>query len=328
MPLSATMGRRADSSATGLVAVTPHRSPSGDPDDQRFAGRKLDRILVATDSSRTSEHAIKFAVELASEHHSEVRFVHVMPIAEPGVSVADGSTEHDPVVLARAGALAREHGVIARNDVLVGSVVAEVVRYAEAHDVNLIVVGSGADGAVDGAPLGRVALGVLRAAERPLLIVEDENSVTYCGNGPCRDVRIYKQTGTDDASSPVRSPVPRGGAHRSEAITSTVVRPHTSVPSRLPDAVGHPANTGPEPNHAVSGRPSARGRSERVAGIFPALLGLLSGALRLETVVFVGNDSWAITATIPYEGVIMVAEFTTRASASEWFAIADTFVPS
>ncbi|MCA1835824.1 MAG: universal stress protein, partial [Actinobacteria bacterium] len=256
-----------------LVAVTSHRSASGDPDHQPFAGRKLDRILVGTDSSRTSEHAINFAVELASEHQSEVLFVHVMPIEEPGVSVADGPSEHDQAVLARAVALAREHGVTASNDVLVGSVAAEIVRYAEAHDVNLIVVGSRADGAVDGAPLGRVSLGVLRAAERPLLIVEDDSSVTYCGNGPCRDVRIYKQTGTDEASSPVRSRVPQVGEHRREAITSTIVRPHTSVPSRLPDAVAHPANTGPEPHQAVSARPSAQGTSERVAGIFPALLG-------------------------------------------------------
>lgn len=328
MPLSATTGRPADSSATRLVAVTSHRSASGDPDQQPFAGRKLDRILVATDGSATSEHAIKFAIELASEHQSEVLFVHVMPIEEPGVSVADRPTEHDQAVLARAGALAKEHGVIARNDVLIGSVAAEIVRYADAHDVNLIVVGSRADGAVDGAPLGGVALGVLRAAERPLLIVEDADSVTYCGNGPCRDVRIYKQTGTDEASSPVRSRVPQVGEHRGEAITTTIVRPYSSVPSRLPDAIVHPANTGPEPHHAVSGRPSVRGTSERVAGIFPALLGLLSGAIRLETVVFVGNNSWAITATIPYEGVIMVAEFTTRASASEWFAIADALVPS
>lgn len=229
MPLSATSGRRVDSSATGLVAVRSHRSASGDPDHQLLAGRKLDRILVATDSSRTSEHAIRFAIELASEHQSEVLFVHVMPIEEPGVSVADRPTEQDQAVLASAGALAREHGVTSRNDVLIGSVAAEIVRYADAHDVNLIVVGSRAEGAVDGAPLGRVALGVLRAAERPLLIVEDADSVTYCGNGPCRDVRIYKQTGIDEASSPVRSRVPKEDEHRGDAITSTSVRTHSRV---------------------------------------------------------------------------------------------------
>ena len=327
MPLSATTGRRADSGATG-VTVTSDRSASADPDDRPFAGTKLDRILVATDSSRTSEHASELAIELASEHQSEVLFVQVMPIEEPGVSVADRPTEHDQAGLARAMALAREHGVTARNDVVVGSVAAEIVRYADEHDVNLIVVGSRADGGVGGAPLGVVALGVLRAAERPLLIVEDAGSVTYCGNGPCRDVRIYKQTGLGAASSPVRSRVPKASGPRSEAMTNTIFRTHSSVPSRLPDATVHPANTGPDPHDTVSARRSGRGTSERVAGVVPALLGLLSGAIRLETVVLVGNGSWAITATIPYEGVIMLAEFRTRASASEWFAVADMVVPS
>jgi hypothetical protein len=57
-------------------------SASGGPEHQPSEGKRLDRLLVATDGSSRSKHAIRFAVELASEHQSEVLFVHVIPMVE------------------------------------------------------------------------------------------------------------------------------------------------------------------------------------------------------------------------------------------------------
>lgn len=323
MPLPATSARCSDRSRTRFLAVTSPPSPSGGPDDQPSEGKKLDRILVPVDSSATSEPAIRFAVQLASEHQSEVLFVDVTPTFDTAADASNGPTEHDQAQLGRAAALAREQGVDTTTHVVVGPAAAAILAYAQSHDVNMIVVGSGADGAL----LGRLPLGVLRASQWPLWIVDGDGSVTYCGSGSCREVRIYGRTGTVEPSAAARSRVPETG-RGGEAFTTLTDRHHARVRSRPRDAGARPSDTRPAPPPASPGRASARRASERTAGMFPALLGLLSGAVRLESVVFVGHDSWAITATIPYEGVMMVAEFASRASASEWFALADTLVRS
>lgn len=321
-------------------------SASGDPEHQPSEGKRLDRILVAIDGSPTSEHVTELAVELASEYQSEVLFVHVIPIVDGATSAGAGEvgdavpqtpTEHEQTPLEEAAAFARGRGVAARSTLLVGSAAAVIVAYAESQDVNMIVVGARRDGDMACALLGRISLDVLRASKRPLLIV-DGDSITYCGNGSCRDVRMYGQSPTNDASSPARCQIPdAGGGTREDFMTVTrrglsrarsqsrtgIEWSHTRVSSGVPDSAYYSPNKGP----GIDRRP-ASGNASALAGRIPSLLALLSGAIRLETIVLVAEDAWAITATIPYGGVILLAEFTTRHSASEWFAIADTLVQS
>jgi len=77
-------------------------------------------ILVATDGSPLSTDAIAFAVELASEHHAEPIFVHLVPtldlVLTIGVDSIGGAfphepTEHDHAVLKDAAAVAAPHAV-------------------------------------------------------------------------------------------------------------------------------------------------------------------------------------------------------------------------
>ena len=140
-------------------------SASAAPDDQPSEGRNLHRILVATDGSASSVRAISVAVELASEQRSEVLIVHVVPAVdsapatgtdEVGAAAGHERTEPDHAVLEEASAFASKHGVAAT--------------------------------------LGSVSVGVLRASKRPVLIVDGESSVSYCGNGSCPDVRILKRS--------------------------------------------------------------------------------------------------------------------------------------
>jgi nucleotide-binding universal stress UspA family protein len=316
----------------GDVARPP---ASGGPEHQPSEGRRLDRILVATDGSTRSEHAIRFAVELASKYQSEVLLVHVIPIAEGGTTagfaevgdaVPQTPTEPDQAtVLKDAVAIAREHDVTAKSTLLVGAAAAAIVAYAESHDVNMIVVGSRGNGA--NAPLGRVSLDVLRTSQRPLLIVDGDNSITVCGNGSCREVRMYGRFTTNDASRPARPQVTAvGGGTRNDLMPRIKWSP-TRVTSGVPDAVAHSPSRGSALHHRPSsGNPPAGPTSER--GRIPSLLALLSGATRLETIVLVAEDVWGITATIPYEGVILLAQFTTRDSACEWFAVAKALVGS
>ncbi len=122
----------------------------GARDHEQSDGKKLHTILVATDGSPSSAHAVSLAVELASEHQSKVLFVHVVPTLdiapatgpeEVGAAAPHERTEHDHALLEEASAFAGEHGVAATTALLGGSTAAEIVGYAESCDVNVIVVG-------------------------------------------------------------------------------------------------------------------------------------------------------------------------------------------
>jgi nucleotide-binding universal stress UspA family protein len=135
--------------------------------------------LIATDGSDSSNDAVDLGLELASEHGSMVYVVHV----EPAVDIAPWSgfgmavaaqhvpSEQDRAPLDDAVTRAEERGVPVIDKLLTGPAVEEIVAFADAHDVDLIVIGSRGHGPVVSAILGSVSLGVLRETRRPVLIV-------------------------------------------------------------------------------------------------------------------------------------------------------------
>lgn len=155
-------------------------SASGVREDQAPNGKSFQTILVATDGSPASQDAIALAVELATEHKSEVHFVHVVPtidlappiaMGETGVAFPHEPTQRDYSLLDEAAAFAAVHGVAATTALLGGSAAAEIVAYGESRDVDVIIVGSRGHGAISSALVGSVSLRVLAASHRPVLIV-------------------------------------------------------------------------------------------------------------------------------------------------------------
>jgi nucleotide-binding universal stress UspA family protein len=138
----------------------------------------MERIVVATDGSPSSGAAVARGVDLAAEHHAELAFVHVVPTLDvvPGIggfgcAFPHEPCEHDHAVLADAAAVAAEHGVVSTTALLRGDTVREIVAYAEAHDADLIVVGSRGHGAIASALFGCVSRGVLAETTRQVLVV-------------------------------------------------------------------------------------------------------------------------------------------------------------
>ena len=121
----------------------------------------MKRILIAVDGSSSGNEAVDVGLALAVEHEAEVTFVHVVP--SPPLTF-----DHEP--LEKAAALAERLGVSAGKTLLVGHPVDEIVAHADSLDVDLIVVGSRGRGALTGALLGSVSLGVLHEAMRPVLV--------------------------------------------------------------------------------------------------------------------------------------------------------------
>lgn len=136
-------------------------------------------IVVATDGSPPAAEASRFGIELAREDDAELVFAHVVPeydVVPATVVQIGGVFPHEPgpddtALLEDAAALAAEQDVIATTVLLRGETVDAIVDYAVSHDADLVVVGSRGHGAIAGALLGSVSLGVLRRAGLPVAIV-------------------------------------------------------------------------------------------------------------------------------------------------------------
>jgi len=109
--------------------------------------RTINRILVATDGSDSSQTAVELGVELAAAENAEVTFVHVVPpvaflagrLSRPAVprrlSVADDEA------LERAAAVARANDVPFHLELIAGETGESIVACGDAFDIDLIVVG-------------------------------------------------------------------------------------------------------------------------------------------------------------------------------------------
>jgi nucleotide-binding universal stress UspA family protein len=170
----------------------------------------MNRVLVATDGSPPSAEAADVAIELASEHRSELSFVHVVPRLDV-VTAGDFTeafphepTERDQVLLEEAAAVAAEHGIVATTALLHGVTVEEIIVFADSHDVDLIVVGSRGHGAVARALLGSVSQGGLRESKCPVLIVRA--AAGDPGAAPTPPGRNVPSSPATGSSSAARSP--------------------------------------------------------------------------------------------------------------------------
>jgi nucleotide-binding universal stress UspA family protein len=148
-------------------------------------GRELHSILVATDGSPTARDAEDVAAELATGHGAELLIVHVVrpvdfagaTLEQPGYAMRHEAGEDDRAVLEAAVARAAARGVHVTTALRFGSTADEIVSYAEAHAVDLIVVGSHGHGRVAGMVLGSVSRGVLHTSMHPVLVVRGKSSM-------------------------------------------------------------------------------------------------------------------------------------------------------
>src|SRR5690349_7909633 len=141
----------------------------------------MDTFLIATDDSPSARQAVTVGIDLADKQGAQVIFVHVAPRLEwlPVAAPVHAQTPHVPndadrASLVEAVELARERGVTARTELLVGDRVDELVAYADAVDAKMIILGSHGHGPLASVLLGSVSRGVLDEAVRPVLVVREK----------------------------------------------------------------------------------------------------------------------------------------------------------
>ena len=140
----------------------------------------LKSILVPSDFSECSDEALRYALELARRFDAELHLLHVVqdPITQPWAAEGFSVPLFEIVDEWQKQAMARLKAAVPEADrarVTVVSVVAtpyaEILDYANAHRIDLIVMGTHGRGGVTHMLLGSIAERVVRRAPCPVLTV-------------------------------------------------------------------------------------------------------------------------------------------------------------
>lgn len=142
------------------------------------------RLLVSTDFSPCSAHALRFAIDLAKSLDASLTILHCYEV--PSFSLPDGSIvlatpiEHARLVddvsthLAHAARIARDGQVEAKTRSELGRPVESILRVLREPGWYAMVMGTHGRHGIGRLVLGSVAEQVLRASKVPVITVRDD----------------------------------------------------------------------------------------------------------------------------------------------------------
>lgn len=142
----------------------------------------IQKILVASDFSESSEHALEMAIEMAHRETATLTLLNVCGVPAYADAVGAGFVSPAPELFAdllagAEGRLAKVKRQLAARGIPIETAVVEgepsemIPRFAEARGHDLIVVGSHGRRGFKRLFLGSVAEHVVRAATMPVLVV-------------------------------------------------------------------------------------------------------------------------------------------------------------
>ena len=135
---------------------------------------RVTRILIPCDFGPSGEAALRHACDLATTSDAELHLLHV--VNESPVFLGRSEPEAERLRSAREelDRLLEPHIFINRpvlRDVVVGTPFRDICRYAQRHNVDLIVMGTEGRTGLAHLTMGSVTEKVLRAAPCPVMIV-------------------------------------------------------------------------------------------------------------------------------------------------------------
>jgi len=141
---------------------------------------KIQRILFPTDFSHYNDAALKLASTLAAEADAVLYIIHVHDIRELNAMMGEGSylyasswdDERKEAHERLRKVVPTVPGLTYQHECLIGSPVSEILRFAESHGVDLIVLASHGRTGLPRLLMGSIAEGVMRKAKCPVLVVK------------------------------------------------------------------------------------------------------------------------------------------------------------
>jgi universal stress protein A len=147
---------------------------------------QLNRILVPTDFSDFSRPALNYGCAIASRFESELHLLHVVP--DPAMLVPDTHAFAVEPMLAQAESIKEDageklqempgdgwdNGKPVTREVRVGAAFVEILDYAKANDIDLIVIGTHGRSGLMHVLMGSVAERIVRKSPCPVLTVKPE----------------------------------------------------------------------------------------------------------------------------------------------------------
>ena len=165
---------------------------------------RIDKILYATDLSKNSAYAFRYATDIADKHNALIHVLNVLEeLPESAKTVLKSYLSDDQYEKFRnrkedlKGVIKERLSVFCDNvqkddpqcvfrvasiDVIEGHPVNEILKYAESNNCDLMVMGTHGKGILAHALLGSVAEKVIRKSRIPVMVIpipEDETSLTY-----------------------------------------------------------------------------------------------------------------------------------------------------
>jgi len=133
----------------------------------------LERILLASDFSKSSENLLEYAINLAKTFHSQIILVHVLP--------DDIANEKAKLLISQAALKQLEDirnkiksaGLIAGEPILeFGSPFDKIIQAADNANANITLIGSGEKSKNDVFQLGITAYKIIRKSTKPVWVVK------------------------------------------------------------------------------------------------------------------------------------------------------------
>ena len=138
----------------------------------------FERILIPVDGSEPARDAAQLGIDLAVEHGATVHGLYVVEpvtVAEGGAGqIIESMQETGQEIVSELAEQAEAKGLSVETDVKTGVAHREILEYAEANDIDLMVVGTHGRTGIGRYLLGSVTEKIVRLSDVPVLTVRPD----------------------------------------------------------------------------------------------------------------------------------------------------------
>ena len=133
---------RAPSGSTDRATANSEPTPDGEPAVDSGSSGLFERVLVVADGDATGDAAVAAGIDLAATHGASVDALYVVDTTEAWDMVVERKEREGERAVEAATARGTTRGVDVEKWFRYGTAHEEVLGFADAHDVDCIVVGS------------------------------------------------------------------------------------------------------------------------------------------------------------------------------------------